>query len=83
MNPSARLKVGFAGTPEFATPALRALCESKYLDVVAVYTQPDRPAGRGRKINISPVKALALENEIPVLQPQNFKADNDVEEFKA
>ena len=83
MNPSARLKVGFAGTPEFATPALRALCESEYLDVVAVYTQPDRPSGRGRQINISPVKALALENEIPVLQPQNFKTDTDLEEFKA
>ena len=83
MNPSARLKVGFAGTPEFATPALGTLCESKSIDVVAVYTQPDRPAGRGRQISHSPVKTLALEHRIPVFQPQNFKADEDLEKFKA
>lgn len=70
------LKVIYAGTPDFAVPALQALIDSEH-DVVAVYTQPDRPAGRGRKLTPSPVKKVALENEIPVYQPLNFKADED------
>jgi len=70
------LKVIYAGTPDFAVPALQALIDSEH-EVVAVYTQPDRPAGRGRKLTPSPVKKVALDNEIPVLQPLNFKADED------
>jgi len=70
------LKVIYAGTPDFAVPALQALIDSEH-EVVAVYTQPDRPAGRGRKLTPSPVKKVALENEIPVYQPLNFKADED------
>ena len=66
------LRIIFAGTPDFAASALVALLESEH-DVVAVYTQPDRPAGRGRKLRASPVKEAALENDIPVLQPDNFK----------
>ena len=66
------LKIIFAGTPDFAAVALRTLLEAKQ-NIVAVYTQPDRPAGRGRKLTASPVKALALENNIAVEQPVNFK----------
>lgn len=68
------LRVVFAGTPEFAVPCLKALIEAG-CDLAAVYTQPDRPAGRGRKLQQSPVKALALEHEIPVCQPQSLKRD--------
>ncbi|MGB1310644.1 MAG: methionyl-tRNA formyltransferase, partial [Leucothrix sp.] len=66
------LRVIYAGTPEFAVPALRSLIDSPH-DVVAVYTQPDRPSGRGRKLQASPVKQLATEAGIPVEQPDNFR----------
>lgn len=66
------LKVVFAGTPDFAAKHLQALIDSQH-DVVAAYSQPDRPAGRGKKLQASPVKQLAERNQIPVLQPQNFK----------
>ena len=66
------LKIIFAGTPEFAAVALRALLASKH-EICAVYTQPDRPAGRGRKLTASPVKAVALANELPVYQPQTLR----------
>lgn len=66
------MKIVFAGTPEFAVPSLRALLASPH-SVVAVYTQPDRPAGRGRKLRASPVKELALEHGIPVEQPSTLK----------
>ena len=66
------LRVIYAGTPEFAVPALQALIESPH-EVVAVYTQPDRPAGRGRKLQASPVKRLAIEAEISVEQPESFR----------
>lgn len=66
------LKILFAGTPEFAATSLQALLDSEH-EVVAVYTQPDRPAGRGRKLTASPVKTLALEHGVPVLQPQTLR----------
>jgi len=66
------LKIIFAGTPEFAAGHLQALIDSNH-HVCAVYTQPDRPAGRGRKLTTSPVKQLALANDLPVLQPQTLK----------
>ncbi|MET0052756.1 MAG: methionyl-tRNA formyltransferase [Candidatus Thiodiazotropha sp.] len=66
------LKIIFAGTPDFAAVALKALLSTEHT-VVAVYTQPDRPAGRGRKLQPSPVKQLALEHAIPVCQPQTLK----------
>ena len=66
------LRIIFAGTPDFAAISLSALLESEH-QVVAVYTQPDRPAGRGRKLRASPVKEVALENGIPVFQPDNLK----------
>lgn len=67
-----RLRVVFAGTPEFAASSLAALLESQH-EVIAVYTQPDRPAGRGRKLTPSPVKQRALEHGLPVYQPQTLK----------
>ncbi|MDH3760720.1 MAG: methionyl-tRNA formyltransferase [Gammaproteobacteria bacterium] len=72
------LKIIYAGTPEFALPALQALLQSRH-QVVAVYTQPDRPAGRGRKLQASPVKACALEHAVPVFQPENFKSATDLD----
>ena len=77
---AAKLRVIFAGTPEFASSTLQAIMASKH-QVVAVYTQPDRPAGRGKKLTASPVKQLALEHEIPVFQPRNFKAKEDQKNF--
>ena len=68
------LKILFAGTPEFAAIALAQLIKHEY-PVVAVYTQPDRPAGRGRKLLPSPVKQLALDHHIAVEQPESFKND--------
>ena len=70
------LNIIFAGTPDFSVPPLQALLDSPHR-VVAVYTQPDRPAGRGRKLTASPVKQLALAHDVPVFQPKNFKAEED------
>ncbi|MCC2638549.1 MAG: methionyl-tRNA formyltransferase [Moraxellaceae bacterium] len=67
------LRIVFAGTPEFAAESLRALLQQGEHEVIAVYTQPDRPAGRGRELKASPVKALALGRKIPVLQPPSLK----------
>jgi len=66
------LRIVFAGTPEFAAEHLKALLHSPY-QVVAVYTQPDRPAGRGQKLMPSPVKQLALQHEMAVYQPQTLR----------
>lgn len=69
MNP---LKIIFAGTPHFSVPALNALLHSSH-KVIAIYTQPDRPAGRGQKLIQSPVKQLALAHHIPVYQPTTLR----------
>ena len=71
------LKIIFAGTPEFAAVALRALLASEH-EVCAVYTQPDRPAGRGRKLTAGPVKQAALDSDVPVYQPLTLR-DADVQ----
>ena len=76
------LRIIFAGTPDFAATALSALIKSEH-QIVAVYTQPDRPAGRGRKLRASPVKEVALENDIPVLQPVNLKEAEAQETLRA
>jgi len=65
-------RIIFAGTPEFAVPTLQALLQSGH-PVCAVYTQPDRPAGRGLKLQASPIKLLAQESNIPVFQPTTLK----------
>lgn len=67
-------RIVFMGTPDFALPSLRLLMESQ--EVVAVVTQPDRPAGRKRQLRASPVKLVALEAELPILQPHRIR-DND------
>ncbi|NII72529.1 methionyl-tRNA formyltransferase [Dyella sp. SG562] len=67
------MRVVFAGTPEFSVPCLEA-CRASGAEVVAVYTQPDRPAGRGRKLTPSPVKQAALAAGIPVEQPESLKS---------
>ncbi|WP_414931653.1 methionyl-tRNA formyltransferase [Vibrio europaeus] len=74
------LKIVFAGTPDFAARHLAALLSSEH-DVIAVYTNPDRPAGRGKKLAAPPVKQLALEHNIPVYQPENFKSDEAKQEL--
>lgn len=66
------MRIVFAGTPDFAASHLQALLDASF-DVVAVYTQPDRPAGRGKKLTPSAVKCLALENDISVHQPATLK----------
>jgi len=68
------MRIIFAGTPEFSAETLKALLTTEH-DICADYTQPDRPAGRGRKLTASPVKQLAQEHNIPVEQPLNFKED--------
>lgn len=70
------MKIIFAGTPEFAAKALAALINTPH-EIVAVYTQPDRKAGRGQKLTASAVKQLALENNLPVYQPLHFKASTE------
>jgi methionyl-tRNA formyltransferase len=65
------LKIIFAGTPDFAATHLQALIRQH--DIVAVYTQPDRPAGRGKKLTASPVKLLAAQNNLDIYQPQSLK----------
>jgi methionyl-tRNA formyltransferase len=72
------LNIIYAGTPEFAVPALASLLRSDHR-VVAVYTQPDRPAGRGRKLQQSPVKTFAREHDLPVCQPVDFNARAEVD----
>jgi methionyl-tRNA formyltransferase len=71
---SAPLKIIFAGTPDFAARHLDALLASEH-QVVAVFTQPDRPAGRGNKLTPSPVKVLAQSNDIPVFQPKSLRPE--------
>ena len=69
------MKIVFAGTPEFALPVLQMLLDSSH-EVVAVYTRPDRPSGRGQRLTESPVKRLACEFAIPVCQPETFRDRN-------
>jgi methionyl-tRNA formyltransferase len=76
------MRVVFFGTPAFAVPTLTALLASHH-QVVAVVTQPDKPRGRGHRISDAPVKALAVERGLPVLQPERLKREGFEEEFAA
>ena len=76
------LRIIFAGTPDFAARHLQALINSEH-QIVGVYSQPDRPAGRGKKLKASEVKALALEHDLPVFQPQSLKTDEALEELNS
>ncbi|WP_199688353.1 methionyl-tRNA formyltransferase [Pontibacter oryzae] len=75
------LRIVFMGTPDFAVPTLQTLVEHKY-NVVAVITAPDKPAGRGQKLNQSPVKEYAAAQGIPVLQPTNLKSEAFLDELR-
>ncbi len=75
------LKIIFMGTPEFAVASLKKLYESGY-NIAGVITAPDKPQGRGQKVVYSPVKAFALQHQIPVMQPTNLKSPEFVEELK-
>ena len=76
------LNIIFAGTPDFAAQHLQALLESEH-NVIAVYTQPDKPAGRGKKLQASPVKQLAEQHKIPVYQPKSLRKEEAQAELKA
>jgi methionyl-tRNA formyltransferase len=73
-----KLRIVFMGTPDFAAAVLKEVAAWEGGEVVAVYTQPDRPAGRGKKLKASATKELALELGYPVYQPKNFRDDADV-----
>ena len=75
------MRVVFMGTPDIAATCLKKVLDDGF-DVVGVWTQPDRPKGRGMKLVASPVKELALANNIPVFQPENFRADEDVQALR-
>ena len=75
------MRVVFMGTPDIAATCLKKIIADGF-EVVGVYTQPDRPKGRGMKMVFSPVKEVAISNGIPVLQPENFRADEDVQALR-
>ncbi|MFI3256034.1 MAG: methionyl-tRNA formyltransferase [Psittacicella sp.] len=77
-----KLKIAFAGTPEFAAIHLKSLLEIKDFEITCVYTKEDTKSGRGNKLNQSNVKLLALKNNLKVFQPKNFKTDADFLELK-
>ena len=76
------MNIIFAGTPHFALPCLEAIFQSPHR-LLAIFTQPDRPAGRGHKLQPSPVKEWALAHDVPVYQPLNFKNKATVDELVA
>ena len=76
------MRVVFMGTPDIAATCLKKILADGF-EVVGVYTQPDRPKGRGMKMVYSPVKEVALAAEIPVFQPENFRSDEDVQALAA
>ena len=76
------MRVVFMGTPDIAATCLKKILEDGF-DVVGVYTQPDRPKNRGMKLAFSPVKEVALAENIPVFQPENFREDETVEQLRA
>ncbi|GGG99569.1 methionyl-tRNA formyltransferase [Pedobacter zeae] len=76
------MKIVFMGTPDFAVASLDALVQANF-DIVAVVTAPDKPAGRGQKLNESAVKKYALEKGIPVLQPEKLKKPEFIEELRS
>ncbi|MCP3870878.1 MAG: methionyl-tRNA formyltransferase [Gammaproteobacteria bacterium] len=82
MKDTDKQTIVFAGTPDFAVPALQKLILAGHR-VIGVYSQPDRPAGRGRKLIASPVKQVAAAHDIPVFQPVNFKSESDLSDLEA
>lgn len=82
-NGITRLHAVFMGSPDFAATVLAALLKTDACEVTAVYTQPDRPCGRGQACRPTPVKTLALEQGLPVFQPRNFKAPGEIAQLAA
>lgn len=80
MNQQQSFNIIFAGTPEFSVRTLQALIESPH-NIIAVYTQPDRPAGRGRKLTASPVKQLAEKHQLSVYQPVSLRDEQEQKKF--
>ncbi|NND67914.1 MAG: methionyl-tRNA formyltransferase, partial [Halioglobus sp.] len=78
----APLRILFAGTPDFAASHLKAVIESKH-QLIGVLTQPDRPSGRGKKRSAGPVKTLALEANLPLLQPPSLKGEDEQQALAA
>ena len=76
------MKLIFAGSPDFACPSLKRFIQSHHT-IAAVYTQPDRPAGRGRKLTPTPIKQLAQHHQLPVLDPASLKTDEAAESLRA
>ena len=77
------MKIVFMGTPDFSLPSLKILLESKH-NILAVVTQPDRERGRGQKLSFTPVKQFAVENNIPIYQPEKLKGNSEfVEQMKS
>ena len=74
------MRIIFAGTPEFAVKSLSTLHQSEH-DIVAVYCQPDRPKGRGKVMTACPVKIYAQQNNLRVIQPENFSSDTNQKEI--
>ena len=72
------MKIIFAGTPQISANILKSLIDNNFLPS-CVLTQPDRPSGRGQKLNYSPVKELALQQQIPIEQPKSLKKNSDIE----
>ena len=75
------MRVVFMGSPEFALPSLRRLVEAGH-EIAGVYTQPDRPVGRGRRLASPPVKALAIERALPVFQPESISSRDAVDQLR-
>jgi len=78
----ATLRLAFFGTPDFAVPTLQRLLASRHA-VVGVVTQPDKPRGRGQQVSESPVKAVAVAHDVPVLQPQRLKTPGFMDTLRA
>lgn len=76
------MRVVFMGTPDIAATCLKKIIADGF-EIVGVYTQPDRPKGRGMKMQFSPVKEVALQNNLPVFQPENFREEETVEALRA
>ena len=76
------MRIVFMGTPDIAATCLQKLL-SENMEIVGVYTQPDRPKGRGMKMQFSPVKEVALEHNVPVFQPENFREEETVQQLRA
>ena len=75
-----KIKVIYFATPDIGLKSLEYLYNSDRIDILAVVTQPDKPAGRGKKLRMSPIKEFAIENNIPVYQPKSIRKEPEIQE---